>query len=168
MCLDGFLLWLCFSEGNHEIGVITGALFLILACILLFQGLRTVSLDASGMTEYIGPIKLKHLPASQIHTVIKYVINGRQPITVLVFAKVSASVLETQGEKKLRKHFLFRHSLKFREGKPDWGDLCLGGGFHVRRMPYVEFSEERKALIQSLYPHAEYREAKRMHDVPKL
>ena len=132
--------------------------------ILLFMGLLTVRLEPSGIRESIGPLTLKRISANEIHTVVRHFIPGRVPIIVLAFSSLSPKELEMRGEARLRRDPKYRHTLKFREGKPDWGDLCLGCGFRRKGMLFIEYSEERKKLIQSLYPHAEFREAKQMED----
>jgi len=144
-----------------------GILMLFAAVFVALPAFTRVSVCTDGVTLSLWRFTLREIAAEDIKTIVKYEITfGRPPVTQLIISKEAAKDMEAAGERKLRKKSLIRHDLPFREGRSDWGDLCLGGGFQRKDTIWIEFSRERKQLLQRTFLHAEYREAKRYTDPP--
>ena len=163
--------------------VITFGVLVLLGVLFLMRVfLERITISSNGITLSLCGFVLKHIDRENIRTVVKHnAPKGRTPLNVLLISPVSAREMEAEGERRLCKKALIRNELKFREGRSDWGDLCLGATFYrhdtllggyILNCPawksaiWIEFSPERQALLREQFPNAEFREAKRYYDPP--
>lgn len=156
------------KPGDIVLSVLTGLIVLGVDVWLLLRVLPTVTVSAYGITLSIGKLVLKRVRTKDIQTVAKVYIRGRNPIVILCITPTSDTVIEEKGKEKLKKKPLVKESIKFRENKSDWPDVCLGEGLQMIGKLWIEFTPERQQLLQKVFPNAAHREAKRYCDPPRF
>ena len=179
--LVGSLIW---ADSTLDMAISLAPVTFVAIGFLLVQSFQQISISNEGITlSLFGTVRRK-IDFSEIRTLVKtYMFGGRySPRTpALTVSSVSTEEMATTGEQLLRKKFLLREELKFREGRSDWGDLCIGAVFYPtsflhgsnpgniwRSGIWFEFTPEREQLILQRYPYAEYREPKRYDDPPSI
>lgn len=183
--LYGLLVWMndgLYDKADVFLIVSLGVLFLFCIGYLVLPSFQRITVGPDGITLSLGQFVLRKIAITNIRTIVKHnAPSKRTPLVILLVSPIPVKEMEATGECELRKNPVIREELKFRKGRSDWGDLCLGGGFYrhglfrvkcVRNIPawkdaiWMEFSLERQQLLQKLFAHAEYREAKRYYDPP--
>ena len=173
-----FAVWAFLREDDVILAIATGAICLVLTAIFLVTALLRVNVSAHGVSLSLCGITLKKICASDLRTIVKTrTTNGRWPLKALAVFSAPAEEMEANGEQRLRKKAILKEELKFREGRSDWSDVCMGVGFY--REPFrkgesplgrwksgiwLEFSPEREELLRRTFPQAEYRVPKRYSD----
>lgn len=176
--LYGFILWADARRKESDglvLGILLGIPVLFCVCFLLVPSFVRITVSPEGVRVSIGRFTLRQVAAGDIRTVVKsFVPGGRgRPLIKLVISPVPVREMEADGERRLRKKAFVRDELKFREGRSDWGDLCLGARFGRwgciwKNTFWIEFTPERQQLLRELFPDAAHREAKRYNDPPSL
>ena len=100
-------------------------------------------------------------------------------LVALAVFSIPAEEMEADGERRLRETVILKEELKFREGRSDWGDICMGVGFYRDLFPkdesplgrwksgiWLEFTPEREDLLRKAFPQAQYRTPKRYSAPP--
>ena len=178
------VLTVCFSLQEEAVWLLA-VIFLFAFSVLLVTALLCVHISPQGVAMTLCGIPLKKVDASALCTIVKtHTTNGRWPLDALALFSVPAEEMEADGERRLRKDPIRKGELKFREGRSDWGDMCMGMGFYwdptfpipIRRPEsplgrwksgiWLEYSPEREELLRKTFPQAQFRTPKRYSDPP--
>lgn len=163
------LLWMDVkSSGDIFFIVFMGIIGVGVDAVFIWLIVPTVTINRDGITLRFGKIVIRHIAADEIQTIVKTRINGRIPFYPIRILTTPAEMLEAKGEQRLYKRRLIRNELKFRRNKSDWKDLCLREGLSLTGGLWMEFTPERKQLLQEMFPNAAFREAKQYNDPPSL
>lgn len=170
LALFGLLVWAVLWEDSvsaWECLIPMGIMVLLIVAMVGFCGLQRAAVSPEGVTLSVWRFPYKHIAAKDIRTVIRRAsptTKGR--VELLAIAADTEEEIEARGEQALRKEPFIRHELKFREGRSDWRDLCIGAGPLGKRSIWVEYSPKRQELFQKMFPNAVFRTGKNMDDPP--
>ena len=180
VALAGFAVWAVVREGDILLSILMGVAFLVPVGLLVAIALLRVKISSLGISLSLCGITLKKIKASDIHTITLTETSIRYgTLVALAVFSIPAEEMEADGERRLRKKVILREELKFREGRSDWGDVCMGVGFYRDLFPkdesplgrwksgiWLEFTPEREEVLRKSFPQAEYRVPKRYSDPP--
>ena len=180
VALAGFAVWAVVREGDILLSILMGVAFLVPVGLLVAIALLRVKISSLGISLSLCGITLKKIKASDIHTITLTETSIRYgTLVALAVFSIPAEEMEADGERRLRKKVILREELKFREGRSDWGDVCMGAGFYRDLFPkdesplgrwksgiWLEFTPEREEVLRKSFPQAEYRIPKRYSDPP--
>ena len=180
VALAGFAVWAVVREGDILLSILMGVAFLVPVGLLVAIALLRVKISSLGISLSLCGITLKKIKASDIHTITLTETSIRYgTLVALAVFSIPAEEMEADGERRLRKKVILREELKFREGRSDWGDVCMGAGFYRDLFPkdesplgrwksgiWLEFTPEREEVLRKSFPQAEYRVPKRYSDPP--
>ena len=178
VALAGFAVWAVVREGDILLSILMGVAFLVPVGLLVAIALLRVKISSLGISLSLCGITLKKIKASDIHTITLTETSIRYgTLVALAVFSIPAEEMEADGERRLRKKVILREELKFREGRSDWGDVCMGVGFYRDLFPkdesplgrwksgiWLEFTPEREEVLRKSFPQAEYRIPKRYSD----
>ena len=180
VALAGFAVWAVVREGDILLSILMSVAFLVPVGLLVAIALLRVKISSLGISLSLCGITLKKIKALDIHTITLTETSIRYgTLVALAVFSIPAEEMEADGERRLRKKVILREELKFREGRSDWGDVCMGVGFYRDLFPkdesplgrwksgiWLEFTPEREEVLRKSFPQAEYRVPKRYSDPP--
>ena len=178
--LAGFAVWAVVRQGDILLSILITAAFLVPVGLLVAIALLRVKISSQGISLSLCGITLKKIKASDIHTITLTETSIRYgTLVALAVFSIPAEEMEADGERRLRENVILKEELKFREGRSDWGDICMGMGFYRDLFPkdesplgrwksgiWLEFSPEREELLRKAFPQAQYRTPKRYSAPP--
>ena len=177
LAIYGFLVWIIL----HDFGNKTGVCLTVMGIGLIFPvGLfitlsaTKVTVDSKVVALRLGGIVLRRIPSENVRTLIVHHPRGvrRSPLTMLVITTDSAEQLEMHGENALGNGYFTCTELRFLTGRADWKDICLGAGLGPELLQkhgiWIEFSPERQARLEALFPNCAFRVSRDYHDPPSV